>query len=267
MENIQAYRALKIEFGRVSWYIGCFLSALLGRQIRCRTQLEDDSYWSVSAIDDRFTNEEIMKLICYVKGDSTMIRRCIPPDSNTSRSLDMDLCRALLQHVLKLKWDQEFLTRDALWILGTWNEIPKLPNPSSDIVFVDNKEIDCSRLMPMEAFLSTLVKEGCNLTELIRLCDANENAFGHPLYWMYPIPDGVSNGCYLVLVKEGVLALSYDEVQEGDHEVFLRKSARLCTAEDMAWLLDEWNRFSVKMTDSLSGLLYYLERKEEMEVP
>lgn len=43
MENIQAYRALKIEFGRVSWYIGCFLSALLGRQIRCRTQLEDDS--------------------------------------------------------------------------------------------------------------------------------------------------------------------------------------------------------------------------------
>lgn len=265
MENIQAYRALKIEYGRVSWYIGCFLSALLGRQIRCRTQPEDDSYWSVSAIDDRFTNAEIIKLICYVKGDSAMIRKCIPPDSNTSRSLDMDLCRALLQHVLKLKWDQEFVTRDSLWILGTWNAIPKLPNPSSDVVFVDNKEIDCSKLMPAKDFLDALFDEGGTLTELIRLCGANETAFGNPLYWMYPIPDGESNGCYLVLVKEGVLALSYDEICEDHHEVFLRESARLCSAEDLAWLLGEWNSFSAKMSDTLNGLLFFLERKDEME--
>lgn len=119
MNNIERFTTLKLEFSRVAWYLGNILSALLGREIHCTAKAEDDSYWSIAAIDDRFTNSEIVSLIQYVGGDATMIRRCIPPDSNSSRSLGMDLCEALLKHVLKMDWKREFVTEDALWILGT----------------------------------------------------------------------------------------------------------------------------------------------------
>ena len=118
MNNIESFTTLKLELSRVAWYLGNLLSALLGRKITCGANAEDDSYWSISAENDRFSNTEVVELIQYVGGDATMIRRCIPPDSNSSRSLDMDLCRALLKHVLKLDWEQEFVTKDALWILG-----------------------------------------------------------------------------------------------------------------------------------------------------
>ena len=114
MSKVESFNTLKLELSRVAWYIGNLLSALLGRQIECTAQAEDDGYWSVAAINDRFTNAEIISLINYVEGDAAMIRHCIPTDSNSSRSLGMDLCEALLKHILKLQWDQEFVTQDAL---------------------------------------------------------------------------------------------------------------------------------------------------------
>ena len=139
MNNIESFTTLKLELSRVAWYLGNLLSALLGRQITCAANAEDDSYWSISAENDRFSNTEVVELIQYVGGDATMIRRCIPPDANSSRSLDMDLCRALLKHVLKLDWKQEFVTKDALWILGHWPEPMKLPEVDENLIFIDSK--------------------------------------------------------------------------------------------------------------------------------
>lgn len=153
MNNIERFTTLKLEFSRVAWYLGNILSALLGREIHCTAKAEDDSYWSIAAIDDRFTNSEIVSLIQYVGGDATMIRRCIPPDSNSSRSLGMDLCEALLKHVLKMDWKQEFVTEDALWILGNWPEPVQLPEADENLIFIDSRVIDCSKLMTMDEFV------------------------------------------------------------------------------------------------------------------
>ena len=118
MSKVESFNTLKLELSRVAWYIGNLLSTLLGRQIECTAQAEDDGYWSVAAVNDRFSNAEIISLINYVEGDASMIRHCIPTDSNSSRSLGMDLCEALLKHILKLQRDQEFVTQDALWLIG-----------------------------------------------------------------------------------------------------------------------------------------------------
>ena len=93
--------------------------------------------------------------------------------------------------------------------------------------------------------------------------DPNETAYGTPLYWMHPFTDGEYNGCYFVLVREGVLVLSYDEIDNCDHEIFIRDSAHLCDAEEMHCFLTEWNIRSTTLVETLTTLLSFLERKEQ----
>lgn len=263
MNKPKKYSALRLELGQISEYVGYLLTALLGRKITCVTQVEDDNYWSVSAVKDRFTTSEIMRLISYVHGDSTMIRRSIPIDTNFSRSLDMDLCRALLKHILQLNWEQEFVTREGLWLLGHWAEPVQLPELDSNLLFVDNKTVDCSDLMPMDQFLRKLFDMEGTFSDLSSLCEAYDLKTGTPLYWNYPITDGKYNGCYFVLVREGILKLGYDVTDQVDHEIFDPDSAVLCSAEDLACFLDEWTSFSDRLKSTLNALISYQERKED----
>ena len=76
MNRPQKFTALKLTLPCVSELIAGRVSAILGREIRMRTQTEDYTYWSSAAIDDRFTIVEIMDLIKAVDGGSEMIRAC-----------------------------------------------------------------------------------------------------------------------------------------------------------------------------------------------
>ena len=264
MNNVESFTTLKLEFSRVAWYLGNLLSALLGRQILCVANAEDDSCWSISAVDDRFSNTEVVELIQYVGGDATMIRRCIPPDANSSRSLDMDLCRALLMHVLKLNWEHEFVTNDALWILGHWQEPMKLPEVDANMIFIDSRIIDSRKLMSMDEFIDKLFEEGGTYMELSTLCEVYEQEFGTPLYWMQPYTDRLYNGCYFALVKEGILALPYDCADFEDFERFDRESARLCSYDEMYNLAHEFQQRTTEMQNTFNSILFFLERKEEL---
>lgn len=263
MIDIEHFTTLKLELSRVAWYLGNLLSALLGRQITCTAKTEDDCYWSVSAVNDRFSNSEVIGLIHYVGGDAAMIRSSIPPDSNSSKSLSMELCEALLKHVLKLYWEREFVTEDALWLLGRWPEPMTLPETDEDLIFIDSRMIDCRELMAMEDFVKALFDNGGTFSALTSLCERNETSFGTPLYWMHPYSDGLHNGCYFVLVREGVLVLSYDAIDWEEHEVFERDSARLCSAEEMQNFSWDYQKRTSEMLDTINAFLFFLERKEE----
>ena len=265
MNDIERFTTLKLELSRVAWYLGNLLSALLGRQIICTSQSEDDCYWSVRAVNDRFSNSEVLGLIDYVGGDATMIRCSIPPDSNSSKSISMELCEALLKHVLKLDWKQEFITEDALWLLGDWPEPVCLPEADEDLIFIDSRVIDCSKLMTKDDFVEALFEDGGTFTALTNLCERNQKSFGSPLYWMHPYTDGLHNGCYFVLVREGVLVVSYDAIDWEEHEVFERESARLCGFEEMQNFAWDYQKQTTEMLDTLNAFLFFLERREDRD--
>ena len=127
MNDIQRFPALQIPWSVVSRYVETLLSALLGRAITCEAKGEDDNYWSVTAVCDTFTNVEIVRLVQFVNGGNQMLRNALPIDSNTSKSLDMSLCSALLKYALKLEWDAEFVSESALVILGRFPLDVELP--------------------------------------------------------------------------------------------------------------------------------------------
>lgn len=114
--------------------------------------------------------------------------------------------------------------------------------------------------MPKDEFVETLFSAGGTFTDLAALCEKYESAYGTPLYWMYPITDGRYNGCYFVAVQEGVLVLSYNVIDEENHEVFERESARLCSAEEMSSFLHDWNLQAGELSETLTSLLTFLKR-------
>ena len=262
MNEIQRFSALKLPWELISRYIGSMVSAFLGRNITCSAKGEDDNYWSVAAICDTFTNVEIVQMVNAVHGDNHMLQHALPVDSNTSRSLERELCRALLQKALDLSWENEFVAEDALWIAGNFPDNAMIPETNRNLIYVDSKVIDTNDLMPMDEFVEKLFDEGGTFTDLTNLCENYEIEYGTPLYWMHPFTDGKYNGCYFVLVREGILVLSYDEIDDSDHEIFVRDSARLCDAAEMRCFQTEWNLRAENLAGTISSLLFFLERKE-----
>ena len=262
MSDIRRLSALQISWDAVSRYLEALLAALLGRPFTCTTKGEDDNYWSVAAVCDSFTNVEIVRLVHFVEGSDKMLRDSLPIDTNTSKSLDMSLCRALLKYALKLDWSAEFVSDDALVILGHFPPNVELPSVNQNLISIDSKVIDCRELIPMERFIDKLFEGWGTFSTLTEVCEEYESEYGTPLYWMHPFTDGRYNGCYFVLVQEGVLVISYDEIDGVDHEVFVRESARLCDAIEMRCFLNDWNQRVEDMTATLTALLAFLERKE-----
>ena len=262
MTEIQKMTALRLSWDAVSRYFEALLSALLGRAIVCNSRSMDDSYWSVAASSGTFTNLEIIKLAQFVNGDDEMLIEALPSDSDTSRSLGMELCRALLKYALKLDWTTEFVSDDSLYILGHFPENMQLPAIDRNILYVDSKVIDCSELIPMNTFVEKLFEACGTFTDLTDLCEEYQAEYGTPLYWMYPFTDGRYNGCYFVLVREGIMVISYDEIDGINHESFVKESARLCDAAEMRCFLNDWNQRVEDMMATLTALLAFLERKE-----
>lgn len=262
--DIQMLSALKLPWDAISRYLETLISAILGRSFTCSTKGENDDYWRTSVLCDTFTNVEIVRLVNAVNGDDNMLRHALPVDSTVSRSLEMGLCQALLKRALKLDWENEFVSPDALFIIGKFPAAPKLPDVNQDLIHIDSATIDSSTLMSKDEFLEKLFDEGGTFTDLASLCEANETAYGTPLYWMHPFTDGEYNGCYFVLVREGVLVLSYDEISTCDHEIFIRDSAHLCYAEEMRCFLTEWNIRSTALIETITTLLSFLEQKKRL---
>ena len=263
MNDIQRLSTLKLPWDVISRYLETLISAILGRSFTCSTKGEDDDYWSISALCDTFTNVEIVRLVNAVNGDDNMLMHALPVDSTASRSLEMGLCQALLKRALRPDWENEFVSPDALFIIGKFPTAPELPGINQNLIHIDSTTIDSSTLMFKDEFIEKLFDEGGTFTDLAFLCEANETAYGTPLYWMHPFTDGEYNGCYFVLVREGVLVLSYDEIDNCDHEIFIRDSAHLCDAEEMHCFLTEWNIRSTTLVETLTTLLSFLERKEQ----
>lgn len=264
MSAIKAYSTLLLPWEDVAQYATAIVSSVLRRTVECLCQSDSNDYWAIYTKEENITNVEIAQLVSFVQGKPEMLKRALPTDSNTTRSLEMALSRALLKNILKLDWEREFISDEGLWLVGHFPEDVKLPIAGPDLLYVDSTVVDCSKLMTMQDFTNKLFDEGGTLTDFTKLCEKNNSMFGTPLYWVYPITDGQFNGCYFVAVREGILAISYDMINDEDHEVFERESVRLCSAQELGWFISDWKHFSDTMIANLGALYSYQERKEKL---
>ena len=82
------------------------------------------------------------------------------------------------------------------------------------------------------------------------------------LCWQYPISDGQHLGTYIVLVKEGVLSLPYDDADKSDGEIFCLDDICMFDAKDMETFITDWQSFSQDLQTAMESLWVMLKEKE-----
>lgn len=107
------------------------------------------------------------------------------------------------------------------------------------------------------ALISDSIEEQSKAAQLQFLAD---NGFDVVPY--YPTTDELHLGTFLLLVKEGVLSLPFNEVDSVDYELFCLEDACLCDAASINLLIADWYRFDSDLRHAMEGMRRYYEKRE-----
>ena len=94
------------------------------------------------------------------------------------------------------------------------------------------------------------------------ICEEYLGKYQNELCWYYPTTDELHLSTFLLLVKEGVLSLPFNEVDGVDYELFCLEDACLCDAASINLLIADWYRFDADLRHAMEGMRRYYEKKE-----
>ena len=164
--------------------------------------------------------------------------------------------------------DDRFLGRwevEADNVVYSVDVIQTAPSTSELLKFMDRQ-----KLYSKDELLASLEEDGNNEQALIK-CLSCADPLIRNAYWHFPLCDGENIGAYLVLVKEGVLYLPYNNVTAHEYEQFDIDKAVLLSAEEIKDLMGTWNDYAedtdnaFQVMISLSGTSVQEDCKPEAE--
>lgn len=255
------YQSIKLDWCEIGCLAGQLISDILDRPMRCNGNPDDYDFWTVVAVEERFSLEDLQKLLDYVDANDEMRRVTIPEDSDSTYSLDMELSAALLRKCLNTDWREEHISKDGLWLMGV-NVADKNLHQCANICIVDSMAIDLRTLWPKDELLQRLFESGGAVGDLSDLCDRYVKQYGNELYWAYPISNGMYNGVYFIMVQEGILCLPYYVIDKECYEVFEEDGVCLATAEEMSCYLTDWEQASANLKAAMESFHKFLKVRE-----
>lgn len=252
--SIKEKQSYALSWDIVNDHISEEVSSILGHPIRCKAWPDDLDYWAASLVDYRMPLSELMQLFDEVQADKETMREGIPNDSNTVKELGMLLSTRLLQRRLGCQWERVIAEDDGLWIVGC---------SANNTLDIGRRRISFDQLKSKDELMNWLVENGATHAELMDFCEDYRNEYQNELCWQYPISDGKHLGTYLVLVKEGILSLPYDEAVKEDYEVFtLEDACMFSKSSEMGDFISDWDSFSNDLRNTMLAMFYYLKRLE-----
>lgn len=252
--SIKEKQSYMLSWELVSDFVSEEVSSILGQSICCVATSDDLDFWAIKFCNYEMSLSELMKLLDEVQADKEMMRESIPTDSNRVKSLGMLLSTRLLQRRLGYKWERVIAEDDALWVVGC---------SATNAFGIGNRRISFDQLKSKDELMNWLVENGATHTELMDFCEDYSNEYQNELCWHYPISDGKHLGTFLVLVKEGILSLPYDEAVKEDYEVFTLEDACLFSkSRDMGDFISDWDSFSNDLRNTMLAMFHYLQRTE-----
>ena len=255
------YPAYKLGWDIVSKVLSIKISNILGRAVYCQARWEDMDYWGVSATGYQFTIAEIQKLMHAMNTDAKACPDALPEDGESSRSIGMELSELLLQDALKATWECERYTQDEIWLINYQHQSCDNTN-EDDIYQLPGESIAMRNLSTRGEVLTYLAENGSTYAALMDSCEKYQRKWKNKLCWPYPISDGRYYGMFLVLVREGVMSLPYEEVERESGEIFKLADAKLCDAEALSVLLNDWRTFDLELQSAMQSMLDLIRRKE-----
>lgn len=128
---------------------------------------------------------------------------------------------------------------------------------------IGSLELDLAELKSRQELLDYFHEYGANHSTLMDFCEEYMDKYGNELCWPYPISEGKHLGTFLVLVKEGILSLPYDDADKVDYELFCIDDMMLFRDyADMEIFMDDWKLFHDDLMAAMTGMRNYLYEQE-----
>lgn len=254
------YPSLKLELGKVSYYIQKLISEILNRNLVCVAKVESNDFWGVCIVNSRVSLSDLRKLLSFVNADDITVEETMPEDSKSTHYLGVRLCTELLKKALDANWQEEYITEKAIWLIDVNYIVLSNTEIDSNICFVGNSAVDTRDLLSAQDIKSGLETGGADYNTLVNLCEEHQKRYGDHLFWDYPISDGEHSGVYFVLVKEGVLAIPYNSIDNDCFEWFVLSDIKLCSHLDINDFISEWEEYSNRLENQMASFKEFLGR-------
>ena len=159
-----------------------------------------------------------------------------------------------------IDWKHQLICKDVLWLVGIYNPMKEKGRSS---ITIGGRTFFLDQLKNKDELFEYLQENGASHSSLMDFCEEYREQYGNELCWPYPISDGKHLGTFLVLVKEGILSLPYDETDKEEYELFCLDDACLFrTAEEMDVFIQDWHSFDSDLRQAMTAMKRYLEKQE-----
>lgn len=259
-------RTKKLSWQEVTEALSAQIVEILQEPLDCVAGLDDEAYWDVRFQKPGLSLAQIHVLLDCADADEEMRIESLPCPAERethSTSIGMRLSEALLKRHLQTDWGSMMIREEGLYLIGL-KEL--LKTPKEPVLQLGDKTIPFSALKPKEALIDYLEENGASHTSLMDFCAAYLERFGNELCWPYPISDGMHQGTLLILVREGILSLPYDETDKEDYELFcLEDAAMFRSSGEMQNFIDDWRTFELDLKQAMYAMFRYLKEQEETQ--
>lgn len=123
--KIETVKALRLSWEMVARIIEYELFKILGRNMVCRAQMDDDTYWAITFLEERLSISDLYTVFEITKATAEQRAESLPPESERTTSvncLSMEISELLLSRYLRYRWEQAHLESTSLWLLGEKKE-------------------------------------------------------------------------------------------------------------------------------------------------
>ena len=250
-------KALELPWNLVGNIIGAQLGNILGKKIQCNASPDDWDYWAVKFHKYRMAIDEV-ELVCrFVQATVQERKDAFPSEVETTvGSLGNEIASKLLSLGLGTSWEKYFALKEQLYLVGC--EDRDCINIGPHLIFYDT-------LKSKQELIDYLIENSPTERSLAEFCYSYAERYQNSLYWHYPICDTVHLGAYLVLVKEGVLYVPYNDADKVSCELFCLDDIRLLDANDIFDMEQAYEEKTNRFLQDIRAIKSYLASKNSDE--
>lgn len=253
-------KVIKLTWSEVAEMVRTELRKIIGRDVFCVAKSDDDTYWDISFPLERLPLSDLHCILEALDATDSQRDLSLPPEedhADSVSSLSMTVSQLLLRRNLGYDWECLHLAEDSFWILGVKDTLE-----ADDFIKIDSQRFPLGELKSRQEVLDYLRDNGASHTALMDICEEYREKYQNELCWHYPTTDELHLGTFLLLVKEGVLSLPFNEVDSVDYERFCLEDACLCDAASINLLIADWYCFDSDLRHAMEGMRRYYEKKE-----
>lgn len=255
-------KALQMTWPEVSEIIESEIEKILGRKIACEAAPDNyDCYWAVSFPNERLSMADLYKLLDDIDATPEQRMDSVPPQSDhvdSVNSIGMDASKLLLRRYIGYTWQALHVEEEYLWVLGE----ASAEDQAKDTIRIAEKYICLSELKSKQEVMEYLFDNGPTHAALMDMCEEYRQKYQNELCWKYPISDGKHLGTFMLLVKEGILSIPYDDADKVDYELFCMDDVCLFDLEAMESFISDWYYFDVDLRRAMADMKRYLQKME-----